>query len=124
MGLDMYVFFTNATLPAKTDFPEPDAAAQLHYWRKHPNMHGWMQALYEQKGGKDPHFNLAPVTLELADLDRLEADLRGSRLPVTSGFFFGRSDGGELEQEKDLEFVTKARAAIKMGLAVYYVAWW
>ena len=26
---------------------------ELHYWRKHPNLQGWMENLYREKGGQD-----------------------------------------------------------------------
>lgn len=124
MGLDMYVFITNKAPATPVDFPEPELVAQLHYWRKHPNLHGWMQVLYGEKGGSNPDFNCAPVVLDNADFDRLEADIGKGRLPGTEGFFFGHSDGGECERADDLEFVKKARAVIAMGLTVFYIANW
>ena len=30
------------------DLPDVE---QIHYWRKHPNLHGWMEDLYRAKGG-------------------------------------------------------------------------
>ena len=122
MGLDMYVFILKGTPAAEVDFPETAAIAQLHYWRKHPNLHGWMQALYRKKGGRDPDFNFAPVVLKSADLDQLKADIQRGRLPATSGFFFGHSTGEE--KPDDLAFIEKARAAVAAGLTVFYVADW
>ncbi|MBA4173813.1 MAG: phosphoglycerate kinase, partial [Hyphomicrobium sp.] len=55
-------------------------------------------------------------------LDRLEADIRVGNLPPTSGFFFGESDGSEVED--DLRFIAKAREAMADGLIVYYSSWW
>ena len=57
-----------------------------------------------------------------ADLDDLEVDIKDGNLPDTSGFFFGNSDGEEVDD--DLEFVKKARQAIKEGKTVYYTSWW
>jgi len=122
MGLDMYAYATEETPLAAVDFSEPQKMQELHYWRKHPNLHGWMEALYKAKGGSNPDFNLDPVTLTAADLDVLEAAIRGEELPETSGFFFGQSDGSE--QEDDLDFVQKGRAAIGEGKTVFYLAWW
>jgi len=56
-----------------------------------------MERLYRLRGGTDLPFNCAAVQLELADLDRLEADIRHLRLPDTQGFFFGDSNGTEAE---------------------------
>ncbi len=120
MGLDMYAMVTTAKPENPVDFKAEDAVA-LHRWRKHPNLHGWMEALYFEKGGIKL-FNCEPVVLTTTDLDRLEADIRAGNLPPTSGFFFGASDGSE--QDDDLAFVAKARAAIAEGKTVYYDSWW
>ncbi len=121
MGLDMYAF-TMAQKPDKDVDFKPDAVTELHYWRKHPNLHGWMRKLYFAKGGKEREFNCAPVVLTAADLDRLEAAIREGALPETSGFFFGQTDGSEMTG--DLDFIAKARAAIAAGLTVFYDSWW
>ena len=59
---------------------------KLHYWRKHPNLHGWMQDLYYAKGGTAESFNCVPVQLTAEDLDRLETAVRTGTLPDTTGF--------------------------------------
>ncbi len=123
MGLDMYAFVTDERVAA-VDFCEPDRFEELHYWRKHPNLHGWMEALYKAKGGKNPQFSLSAVKLESANLDRLEAGIRDGRLPETHGPFFGESSGSKEERQGDLEFVSKARQALTDGKTVFYVAWW
>jgi hypothetical protein len=122
MGLDQYAFTTKTSLTSAVDIHEPSDAEELHYWRKHPNLHGWMEALYFRKGGQNEDFNLAGLRLDSADIDQLEIDVKAHRLPVTTGFFFGESDGSEIED--DLLFVAEARAAIADGKAVYYVAFW
>jgi hypothetical protein len=55
-------------------------------------------------------------------IDRLEADIKESRLPDIGGFFFRDSDGSETTD--DLTFIRKARTAIHCGLTVYYTSWW
>jgi len=122
MGLDMYAYTTLTALPSQVDFPEPPDAERLYVWRKHPKLHGWMEALYFRKGGKNPEFNLSAVAIDAADLDRLESDVRGNRLPETDGCFFGVSSG--TETEGDLAFIGKARASVAAGRTVLYVAWW
>ena len=122
MGLDMYAFVTDEKPTKEVDFPEPEKIEQLHYWRKHPDLHGWMEQLYATKGGSNPDFDLDPLMLTSHDLDQLEAAIREKNLPETSGLFFGESDGSEIDD--DLEFVGKARAAIGQGRTVFYLAWW
>jgi hypothetical protein len=121
MGLDMYAYTTNDRLPGQVDF-EPETATELHYWRKHPNLHGWMERLYREKNGCAESFNCVNLALTGDDLDRLEADIRAGNLPPTTGFFFGQSDGTEIAD--DLAFVTRAREALAAGLTVFYSSWW
>ena len=126
MVLDMYAFSTKAKPKTEVDFETKNFnPEELHYWRKHPNLHGWMHNLYEQKGGdKHSDFNGDCVVLTLNDLEDLEHDLKQYDLPDTSGFFFGNSQNDDDELKDDLEFVAKAREAISKGRTVYYTSWW
>lgn len=121
MGLDMYAMMTRETLTKPVDF-KVENSGELHYWRKHPDLHGWMEQLYYEKGGEAAMFNCAPVVLTLDDLDALENDIHTGNLPDTRGFFFGDSDGTEIKD--DLAFIAKAREAIADGYTVYYDSWW
>jgi hypothetical protein len=104
---------------------------ELAYWRKHPNLQGWMENLWTEKGcpGRPEEsselgdFNCIPVELTHEDLDRLENDIVSGALPSTAGFFFG-SDSDEHYKEKDLCFVKEARDALDNGLTVVYDSWW
>jgi hypothetical protein len=123
MGLDMNAFATKAKPATEVDFSTKNfEETELHYWRKHPNLHGWMESLYYEKGGEADSFNCVPVVLDNEDLDVLEEDIKSGNLPDTAGFFFGQSDGDEVDG--DLEFIAKAREAIKNGMTVYYTSWW
>jgi hypothetical protein len=127
MGLDIYALSVRGNQPHrpvnfKIDEIGSDNVQEFHYWRKHPDLHGWMETLYYRKGGSAESFNCEPVQLELSDLDDLEAAIKGKTLPDTSGFFFGDSDGTEIED--DLKFVAEARAEIAKGNAVVYDSWW
>ena len=94
---------------------------EIAYWRKHPDLHGWMENLYREKGGMEKSFNGDPLVLTLADLDRLEEDILRKNLPKTSGFFFGESREISL---RDLEFILEARKAIQEGDTVFYDSSW
>jgi hypothetical protein len=127
MGLDMYAYSVrNRELAKPVDFKLDEAGSdnvlELHYWRKHPDLHGWMEALYYRKGGQAECFNCVPVQLDSKDLDELEVAIKAMTLPDTSGFFFGDSDGTEAED--DLKFVAEARAEIAKGNAIVYDSWW
>ncbi len=120
MGLDMYAYKTKEAVPP-VDFDLPSDGEQLAHWREHPNLYGWMEALYRIKGGSKSDFNYAPLRLDAGDLDSLERALRGA-LPDTVGFFFGRIR--PKERDIDLAFVAKARKAFADGYVIVYYAWW
>ena len=125
MGLDMYAFSTKAKPKTDVDFETKNfKPEEVFYWRKHPNLHGWMQNVYDMKGGTSDSFNGDCVVLDSEDLDNLEADIREGNLPDTSGFFFGESSNEDEENENDLLFVTKAKEAIANGKTIYYTSWW
>ena len=94
----------------------------FHYWRKHPNLHGWFEQLYMEKGGQDPSFNCCWVEISLSDLDQLEEVVKANSLPETEGFFFGESDGSE--KEGDLQFIAMARESLNQGDRLFYSSWW
>ena len=128
MGLDQYAY---AVMPHKdntdTSFVwnsenNPDNYKELIYWRKHPNLHGWMENLYRSKGGTD-QFNCRQVRLTFKDLQDLEDNINGKQLPHTEGFFFG-SDADEHYRDQDLDFVKQARKAMSQDMEVYYDSWW
>jgi hypothetical protein len=125
MGLDMYAWRVKVE-NAVGDFDfngDADKPVELFYWRKHHDLHGWMENLYGSKGG-DHEFNCIPVRLTLEDLDLLEFDINHNALPETIGFFFGDNPPDDETKERDLDFISKAREAITEGDAVYYDSWW
>ena len=103
-------------------YDEWEDSIELAYWRKHPNLQGWMENLYREKGGEE-EFNGVDVELTLEDLDALELTLDEDELPETVGFFFG-GNADDHYAEADREFIVQARAAIKQGYKVIYSSWW
>ena len=130
MGLDMYAFRVKAedviddfNVREETD-GRKEKLEELAYWRKHHDLHGWMERLYRSKGGDKESFNCVPVRLTKADLDLLEHDVLNNTLPETQGFFFGTNPPDDESMKNDIEFITKAKIAIADGDAVYYDSWW
>jgi hypothetical protein len=117
MGLDMYAY---TATKQKEDY---DALREIAYWRKHPNLHGWMESHYRSKGGKAEMFNGVELELTWEDLDLLEKDILNNKLPDTSGFFFG-DPSDDYYKQKDLEFVKNAKAELFLGLRVFYNSSW
>jgi len=95
---------------------------EIAYWRKHPNLHGWMEQLYRKKGGTETSFNGDTVLLTEEDIDSLKIAVLTGSLPSTSGFFFG--DSKQEINFADLEFIEKAKQAIKEGYTIYYDSSW
>jgi|TARA_R110002020_G_scaffold3005_4_gene13876 hypothetical protein len=106
----------------KEYYYEYEDSKELAYWRKHPNLQGWMEELWHEKGG-DVEFNCVDLELTLEDLDKLESSLDDEALPETAGFFFG-ANSDDHYAEQDREFIREARAAIKQGYTIVYSSWW
>ena len=97
---------------------------EFHYWRKHHDLHGWMERLYRSKGGPQETFNCAKVRLTTVDLDALQHDLENGTLPETQGFFFGTNPPDAESLARDLKFIQAARDILAEGDVVYYDSWW
>ena len=136
MGLDMYAYVA-AKAGAQADYDEGKAwdkekggmvnpsvtePREIAYWRKHPNLHGWMHRLWASRGNSG-EFNGDELELTWEDLDQLEQDIRNKKLPGTSGFFFG-NDADDHYREDDLKFVREAKAEAFLGLKVFYNSSW
>ena len=118
MGLDQFAYAVD----------KDNNKTELAYWRKHPNLQGWMENLWNSKGcpnanENDAEFNCVPVSLTKEDLDSLEQALDSNSLPATAGFFFGSNSDDEYRQQ-DVEFIGLARKALDSGLTVVYDSWW
>ena len=116
---DTAVYDEDIKAYANANVPKP---REIAYWRKHPNLQGWMQRLWESKGNSGD-FNGDELELTWEDLDELERAVTHGQLPATKGFFFG-DDSDEHYREKDLRFIKEARAELFMGLKVFYNSSW
>lgn len=142
MGLDQYAyaaakagqqdeFWETAELDSETkDYKSKtvERPREIAYWRKHPNLHGWMNQLWLKKGANmrpsdDPTFNGVELELTWEDLDELEHAVEHKQLPSTTGFFFG-DDADVYYKSQDLEFIKNARAELFVGLRVFYNSSW
>lgn len=133
MGLDMYAYVAakagqndeywaqegDDAVPGDQKVSKP---RRIAYWRKHPNLHGWMHRLWESRGNEGD-FNGDELELTAEDLDALELAVIHGQLPATTGFFFG-NPVDEHYREQDLEFIKNARAELFMGLKVFYNSSW
>lgn len=135
MGLDQYAY-----IASKNDTNYDDHSRQeLAYWRKHPNLQGWMEQLWLKKidtprvesdqfiEGKYPPHDFNGVELELTweDIDRLEHDIKSGVVSKlgTTGFFFG-NPSDDYYYEDDLQFCINAKAELFLGRKVFYNSSW
>jgi hypothetical protein len=147
MGLDQYAW----QLLDGTDEDGARNKTEVAYWRKHPNLQGWMEALWREKGldspivnrlpegtadsgeyggldttdafGHDKVFNCEELPLTLEDIQNLRKAILGEALPGTQGFFFGE-DSDDYYRQQDLEFCDNAEEILKNGGEVVYWSWW
>lgn len=132
MGLDMYAYTAARAgqmnehyegYDDEKDTSPVEKPRELAYWRKHPNLHGWMERLAESKGLKYNSFNGIELELTWEDIDALERAVIHEQLPTTTGFFFGNPSDDHYK-EADLEFIKHARAELFCGLKVFYNSSW
>ena len=127
MGLDQHAGVkTGKTYIHPETGKRIEEVEELAYWRKHPNLQGFMEAIWNERGCPDARgggFNCVDLELTLEDIDALEVSVKGEELPETGGFFFGDC-ADEHYKEEDLEFCTNARKALADGQTVVYSSWW
>ena len=116
MGLDMMAYSKAKATSENT--------REISAWRKHPNLHGFMEKLWRTKtGNTEDDFNCVELELTLEDLNVLENVILMRDLPETQGFFFG-GPADDYYRDQDLALVEEARGDIAGGRKVYYNSWW
>jgi hypothetical protein len=114
MGLDMYLngrkyLFTNwhkpETHPKEDGYDIKEKTLSLGYWRKHPDLHGFIVNTFAS--GED---ECQDIDLSAEQLQQIIQAVKDKSLPKTEGFFFGASDGSE--DQETIETLEKAVAWI------------
>ncbi len=131
MGLDMYLrgekfFWTDWDHPENNRMEDglkvSSLEVDLGYWRKHPNLHGYIVKTFADGDDQCQRIPLDDKQL-LQILEAVKADT----LPHTEGFFFGVSNSSDKGDS-----ITQLEAAIKwlnteeprVMRSVYYQASW
>ena len=98
----------------------------MGYWRKHPNLHGYIVNTYAE--GKD---DCQEIMLNANDLEDIACAIELDRLPHTEGFFFGTSEWHEEDKKENAEIFRRAKAWLesypeedRIWNHVYYKASW
>ena len=112
MGLSQYIYVTEKTKLKDngTDLADYDAIRddkEFFEWRKHWDLHGFLEQVYLEKGGKEPA-TWDVVQLTEKDIDDLKYALDKNELPWNKKCFFW-DDSPEFKQEQTNEFVDKAK---------------
>lgn len=121
MGLDQYAY-----IASKPETEYDDSSRQeIAYWRKHPNLQGWMEKLYRERGGTEEMFNGVELELTWQDVDRLEKEIKAGLVSEldTEGFFFG-GPSDDYYREQDLKFCVDAKAELFFKRKVFYNSSW
>jgi hypothetical protein len=148
MGLDQYAYVAAKAseraeyyeaeegefIDGEWKVPGKSEPREIAYWRKHPNLQGWMEHLWHKKRNAEGNpvvedaddmgtFNGVELELTWQDIDELENAVKKRKLPSTQGFFFG-NDADQYYYDQDLEFIKNARAELFLGLKVFYNSSW
>lgn len=109
MGLDMYLkgrkfhWSRNDERRLEDGFEVSETILQLGYWRKHPNLHGYIVQTFA-----DGNDECQEIDLDAEAIQKVIDAIRAKELPKTTGFFFGESDGSE-----DAESIQTLQTALK-----------
>lgn len=125
MGLDQYAYRVSSKYDYET-VTETIVKKEIHYWRKHNALQGWMENLWVIKTSKEVlDFNCEQMRLTMEDLKQLKKCIINQTLPKTVGFFYGSDTSrDDTRKEDDLEFIEKAMDAIRDGEQVFYSCSW
>ena len=96
MGLDMHLkgrtfnWSLRGKREMKDGFEVEGVTLILGYWRKHPDLHGYIVQEFA-----DGHDKCQEIPLTVAAIRQIIDAIKRNALPHTEGFFFGESDGSE-----------------------------
>lgn len=107
MGLDMYLNGHKYLWSGSREKPEvkedgfrlKEKILELGYWRKEPDLHGYIVEKYA--GGKD---DCTDIELSKEDMQDIISAVRERRLPHTTGFFFGAQCDPNSEDPQEREW--------------------
>ena len=131
MGLDMFLngekfYWTNHDEPEKNliedGFEVEVKILRLGYWRKHPDLHGYIIQTFAD--GVD---ECQQIELSEEDLIKILDAVKRNELPKTSGFFFGTTETAD--EQDTIKQIAKAIEWVKteekdVSRSVFYRASW
>lgn len=130
MGLDMYLegrksnHYGQEPVKDSEGFNISSVNVEIGYWRKHPNLHGYI--VREFADGVD---ECQEIMLDEDNVKQIMAAIKSKELPETTGFFFGVSHNDEAQIENDLAIWNDAlrflsgRAPKEWRHIIYRASW-
>jgi hypothetical protein len=107
MGLDMYLngdnFFPYDHYRRRSTPPVKREEVELGYWRKHPNLHGYIVNNFAD--GID---ECQEIGLTRENLHQIIEAIKNKQLPETTGFFFGTSHDSDEQISEDIAIFENA----------------
>lgn len=133
MGLDMYLTGEKFIIgdwqnpdnnPTEDGYRLESRRLRLGYWRKHPDLHGYIVENFVD--GVD---DCRAINLGIEALKQIIEAIQNNRLPKTEGFFFGESDNDDEQKSEAIDTIERAIAWASAPDAehwrsVYYQASW
>lgn len=131
MGLDMYLtgekyVFRDWENPENNQYEDgyrlKSRRFDLGYWRKHPDLHGFIVANFAEELD-----DCKPIFLDSDNIRQILVAIANDQLPHTEGFFFGESQNHEEQKADAIEILSGALQwleADEIHRSVYYQASW
>jgi hypothetical protein len=103
MGLDMYLNGDKYLMNDRKRGDRKSEQYDLGYWRKHPNLHGYIVQTFAE--GID---ECQAIELSADGIKKIIEAITNRHLPETTGFFFGTSDDSKDQIAYDVEIFEDA----------------
>lgn len=107
---------------------EIKSETEIGYWRKHADLHGYMEDLYIERGGTE-EFNCVKLPLSKEDCEEIIAFARErleeneDEVEHTTGFFFGQTQ--KEDWEETIKIFENVLNTVNFDTEeIYYDSWW
>lgn len=107
---------------------EIKSETEIGYWRKHADLHGYMEDLYIERGGTE-EFNCVKLPLSKEDCEdiinfaRERLETNEDKVEHTTGFFFGQTQ--KEDWEETIKIFENALNTVNFDTEeIYYDSWW
>lgn len=122
MGLDQYLYAGDEVDGTYEDGRRK--GEEIGYWRKHPDLHAHIEAIWRAKGNEG-EFNCVSCELTKEQVEHIIVCSHKRSFGEhdgTTGFFFGQT--GDYQHEETIKIMTDALGHLLGGKKVWYSSWW